>query len=69
MLTLDSLTINYGQRTVLRNISLRVPPGEMLAVIGPNGAGKSTLIKLLTREILPLWTDPAPVRFLGHDRF
>ncbi len=45
MLTLDSLTVNYGSRTVLRNISLRVAPGEMLAVIGPNGAGKSTLIR------------------------
>ena len=45
MLTLDSLSVNYGPRTVLRNITLRVAPGEMLAVIGPNGAGKSTLIR------------------------
>jgi iron complex transport system ATP-binding protein len=48
--------------------SFRIDEGEHLAVLGPNGAGKSTLIKLLTREILPLWADPAPVRFRGAER-
>ncbi|MGV8082036.1 MAG: ABC transporter ATP-binding protein [Coriobacteriia bacterium] len=36
--------------------------------MGPNGAGKSTLIKLLTRDIMPLWAEPAPVRFRGEER-
>src|SRR5512143_1571561 len=53
MLTLDSLSVNYGPRTVLRNISLRVSPGEMLAVIGPNGAGKSTLIRAASGALAP----------------
>ena len=42
--------------------------GEHIALLGPNGAGKSTFIKLLTREVLPLYRDNPPVRFMGNPR-
>jgi iron complex transport system ATP-binding protein len=45
MLKIESLTVAYGDTTVLRNVSFEVQPGEILALIGPNGAGKSTLIR------------------------
>ena len=45
MLRIDALTAAYGDKVVLREISLDVPAGEILALIGPNGAGKSTLIR------------------------
>ena len=44
-LEVTGLTVSYADTTVLRDITLTVPAGAMLAVIGPNGAGKSTLIK------------------------
>ncbi|MHB8522396.1 MAG: ABC transporter ATP-binding protein [Limisphaerales bacterium] len=36
-----------GDRVVLRDVSLRARPGEMIALVGPTGAGKSTLVNLL----------------------
>jgi ATP-binding cassette subfamily B protein len=48
-----NLTFSYDGRPVLTDVSLRVSPGEMLAVIGPTGSGKSTLIALLPRLFDP----------------
>lgn len=45
MLKIQSLSVSYGSRQILHNISLDVQSGEVLALIGPNGAGKSTLIR------------------------
>ena len=45
MLKIQSLSVSYGSRQILRDISLDVQSGEVLALIGPNGAGKSTLIR------------------------
>jgi len=45
MLQIENLSVNYGPRRVLHDISLSVQSGEILALIGPNGAGKSTLIR------------------------
>lgn len=48
MLKIDSLTVTYGDKVVLRDVSFEVQPGEILALIGPNGAGKSTLIRAVS---------------------
>ncbi len=45
MLKIQSLSVSYGSRQILHDISLNVQSGEVLALIGPNGAGKSTLIR------------------------
>jgi iron complex transport system ATP-binding protein len=51
----DSLEYAYaGGPVVVRDVSLKVPPGSMTAVIGANGSGKSTLIRLLAGLLRPL---------------
>jgi iron complex transport system ATP-binding protein len=45
MLKLQNLSVSYGSRKILHDISLNVQSSEVLALIGPNGAGKSTLIR------------------------
>lgn len=52
MLKIESLSVNYGTRRILHNVSLDVQSGEVLALIGPNGAGKSTLIRA-TSGVIP----------------
>jgi ABC-type transport system involved in cytochrome bd biosynthesis fused ATPase/permease subunit len=50
----DDVSYHYpGTSTGLHGLTLRVEPGETLAVIGPSGSGKSTLARLLEREIDP----------------
>jgi len=43
----EGLTFNFGNQTVVKNLSLQVPEGSIYGFLGPNGAGKTTTIKLL----------------------
>ncbi len=45
MLSIQNSSICYGTTPVIRNVSLDIPPGKMVALIGPNGSGKTTLVR------------------------
>jgi ABC-2 type transport system ATP-binding protein len=47
VLEVDGLSKSYGDRPALREVSLEVQRGELLAILGPNGAGKTTLLSVL----------------------
>ncbi|HEY0406921.1 MAG TPA: heme ABC transporter ATP-binding protein [Pyrinomonadaceae bacterium] len=53
MLEARDISVSYGTREVLTNITLRTKPGELTAIIGPNGAGKSTLMRALNGSLAP----------------
>ena len=54
MIELIGVTHHYGIRPVLKNISLSIRQGEIVAVIGPNGMGKSTLVGVMAGVLLPI---------------
>jgi phosphate transport system ATP-binding protein len=52
---LESLTVAYGDAVAVRDVSLTIRQGEVLALIGPSGCGKTTLLRTLNRltELTP----------------
>ncbi|MGI6032034.1 MAG: ABC transporter ATP-binding protein [Coriobacteriales bacterium] len=67
LLRLNKAKVRRDGRYILDVDSFVVEEGETVVILGPNGSGKSTLIKLLTREMMPLWHEDVPVRFMGDD--
>lgn len=53
VLKIENLVKSFNGNTVISDISLSVPEGELSAIIGPNGAGKTTLFNLITGYHLP----------------
>jgi ATP-binding cassette subfamily F protein uup len=49
----EAVSKAYGDRTIIRDFSIRIQRGDRIGLVGPNGAGKTTLLKLLTGEIAP----------------
>ena len=57
------LTVAYGEKPVLWDVDLEVPPGVLMAIVGPNGAGKTTLIRAILGMV-----EPAAGRALVYGR-
>ncbi|MEX2516745.1 MAG: ATP-binding cassette domain-containing protein [Gammaproteobacteria bacterium] len=50
LITLDDISLEFGDLPILRHANLAIEPNERVCLIGRNGAGKSTLLKLITAE-------------------
>jgi ABC-2 type transport system ATP-binding protein len=59
---------DYKAVDAVRNISLRVEPGEFVAFLGPNGAGKTTTLKLLSGVIYPTSGNASVMGFVPWER-
>lgn len=53
-LRLEDVSIGYGKRVVLRDVSIDIAAGEMVAIVGPNAVGKSTLVRASSGILPPL---------------
>ena len=49
----ERVTKRFGERTIIKDFTLRIQRGDRIGLVGANGAGKTTLLKLLTGEIEP----------------
>ncbi len=49
----EHVTKRYGDRTIIKDLTLKVTRGDRIGIVGSNGAGKTTLLRLLTGEIQP----------------
>ncbi len=63
LVTLKNITVRYGAKIALSNISLNLNQGEILTLIGPNGSGKSTLVRCILGLVKPssgsVWHKPS----------
>jgi branched-chain amino acid transport system ATP-binding protein len=64
VIEVDRISAGYGEGDILREVSLEVAEGRMVAVIGPNGAGKSTLLKAIFGLLSPR---AGSIRFQGRE--
>lgn len=49
-----NVTLGYGRKPVIRDVSFRVEPGEYLGLVGPNGAGKTTIVRAILGTLTPM---------------
>jgi ABC-2 type transport system ATP-binding protein len=63
-LNAEGLGLRYGKGWALRDCSLRLPAGSVVALVGPNGAGKTTLLQLVTGLLRPT---EGTVEIFGQD--
>ena len=53
VIRLEHVSKGYGERLLIDDLSLSLPPGSILGVIGPNGAGKTTMLRMITAQEKP----------------
>jgi len=53
VISAEGVSKSFGERTLIRNFTLRIQRGDRIGIVGANGTGKTTLLKLLTGEIAP----------------
>ncbi len=53
LVELKNVSLSYGKRQILENVSFNITKGEILGILGPNGVGKSTIFNLITGLVKP----------------
>ena len=53
LISLNSVTIGYNSKIVLRDVDLTVNRGEIITIVGPNGSGKTSMMRALIGALVP----------------
>ena len=64
LISLENISLSFGKRKILDNVSFKINHGQILGMLGPNGVGKSTIFNLITGLIKP---DYGKIKFEGTD--
>jgi len=64
IISLENISLSFGNRKILDNVSFKINQGQILGMLGPNGVGKSTIFNLITGLIKP---DYGKIKFNGID--
>jgi len=64
VLCLESITVQYGKVVAVKDVTIEVAEGEIIALIGANGAGKSTTLRAISGLVRP---SSGRIDFDGHD--
>ena len=64
IISLENISLSFGNRKILDNVSFKINHGQILGMLGPNGVGKSTIFNLITGLIKP---DYGKIKFNGTD--
>ena len=64
IISLENISLSFGNRKILDNVSFKINEGQILGMLGPNGVGKSTIFNLITGLIKP---DYGKIKFNGID--
>jgi ABC-type multidrug transport system ATPase subunit len=63
-LSIDGLRRSFGEREIVRSLTLNAEPGERIALFGPNGSGKTTLLRCIAGTLSP---SAGAVKVGGHE--
>ena len=64
IISLENISLSFGSRKILDNVSFKINHSQILGMLGPNGVGKSTIFNLITGLIKP---DFGKIKFDGID--
>ena len=64
LISLENISLSFGRRRILDNVSFKINQGQILGMLGPNGVGKSTIFNLITGLIKP---DYGKIKINGTD--
>lgn len=64
IIKLEDIHLSFGERTIFKDLSLKIPAGKITTILGPSGSGKTTLLRLLSGQIIP---QSGKVELMGAD--